>query len=85
LDVALVSPQDAARSATRQAKQKTYSEMTTPNVWSKSKAASLSIDETANQADGVTLVQDAVGKMTWWDSGKASDIFGLYKPKVWHR
>jgi hypothetical protein len=58
LDVALVSPQDAARSA-RRAKRKT-----------------------ANQPDGVTLVQDEVAKMTWWESGKASDIFGLYKPTV---
>jgi hypothetical protein len=56
--------------------------MTTRNTRSKSKAASLNIDETANQPDGVTFVQDEVAKMTWWDSGKASDTFGLYKPTV---
>jgi hypothetical protein len=49
----------------------------TQNTRSKSKAASLNIGEAANQPDGVTLLLDEI---TWWDSGKASDIFGLYKP-----
>jgi hypothetical protein len=81
-DVALVSPQDAARSATRRAKRKPKLGLTTRNTRSKSKADSLNIDETANQPDVDTLVQDEVAEMTWWDSGKALHIFGLYKPTV---
>jgi hypothetical protein len=79
LDVALVSPEDAARSATSRAKRKTKSGMTARNTRSKSKAASINIDETANQLDGVTLGQYEV---TFWDSGTASKIFGLNKPTV---
>jgi hypothetical protein len=82
LDVALVSPQDAARSATRRAKRKPKLGLTTRNTRSKSSAASLNIDETANQPDGVTLVQDDFAKTTWWDSTDASDLFGLLKPTV---
>jgi hypothetical protein len=66
LDVALVSLEDAARSATSRAKRQTKSGMMTRNTKSKSKAAHINIDETANQPDGVMLVHY---KATFWDSG----------------
>jgi hypothetical protein len=53
--------------------------MTTQSTRSKSIAASLTIGEAANQPDGDTLMQDEI---TWWDSEKALDIFGLYKPEM---